>query len=96
VWIQLIHIGEDSQSRGLHRQSGTGFDCTDDSDKLMASSWYVPAWCEQDETATERLLLINQWNKQWNEQSKNPDNQSIELRIGRHYLLCRRPLKAIK
>jgi hypothetical protein len=60
----------------------TGFGCTDDSDNvdsIFASS----AWCEEDETATEGLLPINQPTSRRNEQSKNLNNRSIDRSIDR-------------
>jgi hypothetical protein len=50
--------------------------CTDDSNKAD-SVFAVPAWCEEDETATEGLLPIHQWNNQRNEQLKHVNNRSI-------------------
>jgi hypothetical protein len=47
VRIQLINIGEGLQSP---------YNDSDNVDSIFAS----PAWCEEDETATEGLLPINQ------------------------------------
>jgi hypothetical protein len=63
----------------------TGIVCTDESDNVD-SILVVLALCEEDETATEGLLSINQWNNQQNEQSKNLYNRLIELRSGLYYL----------
>jgi hypothetical protein len=39
----------------------TSFVCTDDSDNID-SILVLSAWCEENETATESLPPINQWN----------------------------------
>jgi hypothetical protein len=59
VRIQLINIGEGLQSPYIDSRTRTGFGCTDDSDNVD-SIFASPAWCEEDETATEGLLPINQ------------------------------------
>jgi hypothetical protein len=46
-------------------------------------------WCEEEYTTTEGLLPIKQLKSQRNRQSKNTNNQSIELRSALHYLTCR-------
>jgi hypothetical protein len=58
--------------------------CTDESDNVD-SILVVLALCEEDETATEGLLSINQWNNQQNEHPKNL--QPIDrTRSGLYYL----------
>jgi hypothetical protein len=59
-----------------------GFACTDDSDNVD-SIFVVSAWCEEDETATEGLLLIDERSNQRNEQLKN-----LFINIGEGWQSC--------
>jgi hypothetical protein len=73
-------------------QIGTFFGCTDDSDKVD-SIFVVPASWEEDETATEGLLLINQpTTEQSTERAIERSEQSIDR--AQEYSTCRRLLKS--
>jgi hypothetical protein len=59
-----------SRAASTCSRTGTGFACTDDSDNID-SIFVVSAWCEEDETATNGLLPIDERSNQRNELSKN-------------------------
>jgi hypothetical protein len=73
----------------------TAFGCTDDSDNID-SIFVVPAWCDDDETAMEGLLPINQSIDLSMEQSTERAIEESEQSIDRaqEHFTCRRPLKS--
>jgi hypothetical protein len=76
-FMDVIPYGYSLLIPAKEQSEGTGVGCSDDSDNFN-SIFVVPAWWEEDETATEGLLPIIQSMEQSTERVIEASDRSID------------------